>query len=298
MNMIKVAILIAMFSGILIMAGNKTDVSAFLGESKIKNEDPAARELMIPVITVTKKWEMPKQLLEISDLSYIDDKRIACVQDELGTIFIYNIVSSSVEKEIPFGAMGDYEGLAVVGETVWVLRSDGKLFEVNNINAAKPIVKEYKTQLTIKQNSEGLCYDKKNNRLLIAIKGAEPGTENYKGIYAFDLSSKKMDQQPVFKIDLLNKAFETNGSGKKKKASMNPSAIPIHPLNGDIYITDGRDPKLLIMDAAGAIKKLYQLNTSEFAQPEGITFNLAGDLFISNEGTKRPGNILQVKIDR
>jgi DNA-binding beta-propeller fold protein YncE len=78
---------------------------------------------------------------------------------------------------------------------------------------------------------------------------------------------------------------------------MNPSGIAIHPLNGDMYITDGRDPKLLIMDAAGTIKKLYPLNTKEFSQPEGITFNAAGDLFIANEGTKQPGNILQVKID-
>ena len=113
--------------------------------------------------------------------------------------------------------MGDYEGLAVVGETIWVLRADGKLFEVNNINAADPMVKEYGTQLTTKQDPEGLCYDKKNNRLLIAIKGNEPDTDDYKGIYAFDLATKKMNDQPVFKIDLLNKAFETNGSGKKKE---------------------------------------------------------------------------------
>ena len=177
------------------------------------------------------------------------------------------------------------------------MRADGKLFEVNNINVANPSAKEYSTPLTIKQDTEGLCYDKKNNRLLIAIKGVEPGNEDYKGIYAFDLASKKMDLQPVFKIDLQDKVFETNGSGKKKKGSMNPSGIAINPLNSDIYITDGRDPKLLIMDAAGTIKKLYQLNTNEFAQPEGITFNAAGNLFIANEGTKRPGNILQVKID-
>jgi DNA-binding beta-propeller fold protein YncE len=188
--------------------------------------------------------------------------------------------------------------MAVVGETEWVLRSDGNLFVVNNMNAANPAVKEYSTGLTIKQDSEGLCYDKKNNRLLIAIKGVVPGTEDYKGIYAFDLASKKMDQQPVFKIDLLNKVFGSNGSGKKKKGSMNPSGIAIHPINGDMYITDGRDPKLLITDAAGTIKKLYSLNTNEFAQPEGITFNSAGDLFISNEGTKQPGNILKVKIDQ
>jgi DNA-binding beta-propeller fold protein YncE len=249
-------------------------------------------------ITIIRKWNMPKELTEISGLSYIDDKRFACVQDELGKIFIYNIASSSVEKEIPFGTTGDYEGLAVVGETVWVLRADGKLYEVSNINTTKPSVKEHTTHLTMKQDSEGLCFDKKNNRLLIAIKGAELSTEDYKGIYAFDLVTKKMDQKPVFKIDLMNKVFESNGTGKKKKGSINPSGIAIQPINGDMYITDGRNAKLLITDAAGKIKSLYQLNTNEFAQPEGISFNAAGDLFIANEGTKQPGNILQVKIDR
>ena len=241
---------------------------------------------------------MPKQLLEISGLSYIDDNRFACVQDELGTIFIYNIASSSIEKEISFGGVGDYEGLAVVGETVWVLRADGKLFEVNNITAVKPVVKEYSTHLTIKQDSEGLCYDRKNNRLLIAIKGAEPDAADYKGIYAFDLASKKMNQEPVFKINLLHEVFESNSSGKKKKGVINPSGIAIHPISGDMYIVDGRNSKLLITAATGSIKNLYQLNNNEFAQPEGISFNSPGDLFIANEGTNQPGNILQVKIDK
>ena len=302
MNMIKIAILAAGLSGIFVILSNKTDALSFLDNSKSKTEKTKkgqsnVQEQASPGITVAKKWEMPKQLLEISGLSYIDEQRFACVQDELGTIFIYNIASSSVEKEIPFGAVGDYEGLAVVGENVWVLRADGKLFEVSNINAAKPSVKEHNTHLTIKQDSEGLCYDKKNNRLLIAIKGAEIATEDYKGIYAFDLASKKMDQQPVFKIDLLNEVFESNGSGKKKKGSINPSGISIHPVSGEMYITDGRNSKLLITDATGVIKKLHHLNAKEFSQPEGITFNASGDLFIANEGTNQPGNILQVKID-
>src|SRR5688572_30823141 len=207
MNIIKIAIVLTGLSGIFLLLGNKTDTFSFLGESKTKTEKNKKgksnrQEFPAPGITVTKKWEMPKQLLEISGLSYIDDNRFACVQDELGTIFIYNIASSSLEKEIPFGGVGDYEGLAVVGETVWVLRADGKLFEVNNMTAANPTVKEFNTHLTIKQDSEGLCYDKKNNRLLIAIKGAELDADDYKGIYAFDLAAKKMDQQPVFKIDL------------------------------------------------------------------------------------------------
>ena len=298
MNMIKMAVVVAGLSGIFVLLGNKTDALSFLSNSKnktekTKNGKDTTQGSTATGITIAKKWEMPKVLTEISGLTYINDQLFACVQDELGTIFIYNAASSSVEKEIPFAGSGDYEGIASVGESIWVLRADGKLFEVTDLNAAKPLVKEYATHLTVKQDSEGLCYDKKNNRLLIAIKGAEPGNENYKGIYAFDITTKKMDQQPVYKIDLLSEVFE---SGKKKKAAINPSGIAIHPSNSEIYITDGRNPQLLVIDTKGSIKKLYQLDTKEFAQPEGIIFNSSGDLFISNEGTTEPGNILQVKI--
>jgi len=293
MKIIKMPALLAGLLGVFIM--QRSD-SFFVEETKIemeKNNDKGSANI---AITVIKKWNMPKDLTEISGISYIDGQRFACVQDELGKIFIYNATSSSVEKEISFGAPGDYEELAVVGETIWVLRADGKLFEVSNLNAANPSVKEYSTRLTTKQDPEGLCYDKKNNRLLIAIKGAEPGTENYKGIYAFDLDSKKMGQQPVFKIDLQNEVFG-NGSDKKKRNTINPSGISIHPVTGEMYIIDGRNQQLLITDAGGNIRKLYTLNSKEFAQPEGITFNTTGDLFIANEGTKQPGNIVQVKID-
>jgi len=293
MTIIKIPALLA---GLLGMFMLKTNDPFFLDASKKEMEKSNRKGSASAPVTIVKKWNVPKELTEISGLSYIDGHRFACVQDELGKIFIYNAASSSVEKEILFGATGDYEGLAVVGETFWILRADGNLFEVSNVNAARASIQEYSTPLTIKQDPEGLCYDKRNNRLLIAIKGAEPGTENYKGIYAFDLSSKKMDRQPVFKIDLQNKVFG-NGADKKKKNTISPSDISIHPVSGDMYIIDGHNPQLLITDGGGNIKKLYGLNSNDFAQPEGITFNSAGDLFIANEGTKQPGNIVQVKIE-
>ena len=295
MSIIKIPALLAGFLGLsLLRTGDLFPQDKTKTEMGKNNGGAAAN----PPITIIKKWNMPKELTEISGLSYKDEKHFACVQDELGKIFIYNTASSSVEKEISFGAAGDYEGLAVVDKTIWVLRADGKLFEVSNLDATKSTVKEYSTPLTIKQDPEGLCYDKKNHRLLIAIKGAEPGAEDYKGIYAFDLASKTMAKQPAFKIDLLDKVFGNNGSGKKKKGSINPSGIVIHPVNGDMYIIDGRNSQLLITDASGKIKNLYQLSAKDFSQPEGIAFNSAGDLFIANEGTNQPGNILQVRIDQ
>lgn len=251
-------------------------------------------------VSISKKWELPSQLQEISALSRIDDNRLACVQDEEGIIFVFDLVRKSVEKKVIFGGPGDYEGLAIVGESGWVLRSDGRLFNVSSINAEKPVVREYKTPLTASHNTEGLCYDAKNNRLLVAVKEGDRAHTGKKGIYAFDLQTKTMTQQPAYIIDLQNEEIvKASGSSKKKAKEGNefmPSGIAIHPVSGDIYVTEGRNPKLMVMDAEGNIKQVYKLDKSDFNQPEGITFSSTGNLYISNEGTKKPGNILEVKL--
>lgn len=290
----KIVFLLA-FSAGLFFVNNIQSVAA----APVNIKDPGnllpGEKLAASRVTVVKKWDMPDYLKEISGLAYMDADRFACVQDEAGTIFVYNTATSSVEKEISFATRGDYEGLAVVDQSVWVVRSDGHLFEVRNINSQRPVIYDYSTPLTAKQNVEGLCYDKNNNRLLLAIKDEEPGNVNYKGVYSFDLAKKEMAEAPVFKLDLTDKLL-TDDAGKKKKAVVNPSDIAINPVTGNIYITDGTKSKLLITDPKGNIKSYYQLNSSEFVQPEGIAFKPDGELFISNEGNKQAGNIMNVVI--
>lgn len=298
---IKGSAILIVISAIFFLWGDIKKVvasSTQKGKSNSSKIDKKKGELISesPGISITQRWDLPKVLTEISGLAYLDQNRFLCIQDEQGTLFIYNTSTASIEKEIPFAGPGDYEGLTLVNQTAWVVRSDGHLYEIDDITAAKPVVKEYSTPLTIEQNIEGLCYDKKNNRLLLAIKDAEPGDTGYKGIYGFDLTSRKLATEPAFKIDLSNAIFSNQKAKKNKNDVIMPSAIAIHPISEDIYITDGRKAKLLILGSGGNIKNLYQLNSNEFAQPEGITFQPEGKMFISNEGPKKPANILQVEV--
>ena len=260
-------------------------------EKKMSNKESADQSLS--GVSIIEKWDMPKELKEVSGIAYLGQNKFACVQDEDGIIFIYNSSSNKIEKEISFAGGGDYEGLAVNGSTAYVARSDGKIFEVD-INGGKQSAKEYATPLTSAHNVEGLCFDKKNNRLLLTIKDEEPGKKDYKGIYAFNLETKTMAKEPVLQIKLDDKKL--NAENSKKSKTIKPSALGIHPVTNDLYITDGPAAKLLIMDASGTIKNFITLG-NDFSQPEGITFSPQGDLFISNEGTKQPGNIMQVKVN-
>ena len=291
-----VILLFVFWKDVKSLAGIKTEGEKDKKETKGKKSDKKSNkdngDKIVSEVSILQKWDLPADLKEVSGIAFIDEQRFACVQDEAGTIFIFNRATNKIEKEIPFAGTGDYEDITVKGNIAYVMRADGRIYEVD-MNAGKSSVKEYNTPLTAEHNVEGLCYDKNNDRLLLAIKDNEPGNPGYKGIYAFDLSKKAFIKEPVFKIDLQNEVLNT--SQNKKNKSIMPSAIAIHPLTNEIFITDGPQARLLIMDKSGNIKKLVQLG-KDFSQPEGITFSSQGEIFISNEGTKRPGNILKIEM--
>ncbi|MGV3656767.1 MAG: SdiA-regulated domain-containing protein [Chitinophagaceae bacterium] len=241
------------------------------------------------VLSIVDKWELPEILREVSGIAWMDEKRFACIQDEDGIIFIYNHADEKIEKEIPFAGPGDYEGITLNGDTAYVVRADGHLYQVP-LNKGKKGVKELPTPLTVAHNVEGLFYDKDNNRLLLAIKDDEPGNKDYKGIYAFDLSGSGFNEIPVFKISNNEDIVQKEG---KKKGVLRPSAIAIHPQSKALYVVDGPGARLLQMQN-GKAENVYRLG-KDFPQAEGIAFSPEGDMFISSEGKKR-GVIVQVAL--
>lgn len=275
------------------IAGGNTKVSEVKKESGKKDRKEGKKaNAGLSEVEILQKWELPPELKEVSGIAYLDEQRFACIQDEEGTIFIFNRVANKIEKKIPFAGPGDFEGITVKGDVAYVIRADGKVYEVH-MKVGKNSAKEYSTPLTVEHNVEGLCYDKNNNRLLLAIKEDEPSNPGYKGIYAFDLSTKTMVKEPAFKIKQEDKLIKE--AGDKKNKSIMPSEIAIHPVTREIYITDGPQANLLLMDEAGNLRRLVELG-KEFPQPEGITFSPRGEIFISNEGTKDPGNIIEIRL--
>src|SRR5690606_38224258 len=79
--------------------------------------------------------------------------------------------------------------------------------------------------------------------------------------------------------------------GKKLHKTFNPSEIAVHPKTNDIYVLEGKNPKLLIMDEQGILKTVYKLDEINFPQPEGMTFSADGDLYISNEAASGTASI-------
>ena len=251
---------------------------------------------------------LPVELREVSGLTIIDSKTLACVQDEEGIVFIYDLKNQQIKHTIHFAGPGDYEGIAVTGKDLFVLRSDATLFHIHNYQASKWSLDSIQTGIPNK-NNEGLCFDPKNNRLLIGSKsrigkGAE--FKNLRTIYAFDLKQNKLKPEPLYTYDINSiKDFAAGNQielpskpGKKNPNEEEPtlkfllSAIYIHPESKLLYVLSASDYYLFVFNPEGEIRHLEVLDPQLFNKAEGIAIMQNGDLYISNEGQNGDPKIL------
>ncbi len=259
-----------------------------------EEHDPFGPQPGAKIMDVTKKWDMPNSLDEISGIAWMGNHRVASIQDEDGIIFIYNLKDSKVEKKIKFTGKGDFEGVALVGKDAYVLRSDGVIFEVDNFMNFSGNTIKHKTSLAGKFNFEGICYDKDHNRLLLSIKDKDG--DKFKPIFAFDLAYKVLNKTPVYKIYFNDPIFSVL-KHKDSPSIIRPSEISINPKNKNLYILEGQNPKLLILSPQGKAQRLYVMEEKQFAQAEGLTFGANNELYISNESNGAPANIMRVNLN-
>lgn len=231
---------------------------------------------------------------EISGLTVLADGRLAAVQDEDGTIFVLNPTTGAIDAEIDFGNDGDYEGIERVEDALWILRSDGTLFEVEDWDT-DPDVEKHKTDLDDAHDTEGLAFDPVRNRLLIACKEYPgEGLKGQRAIYAFDIEAEALIPDPIALIDrdivrrqlqehpanrvvrkLLSPVAETGG--------FKPSALARHSRTQELYVLSSVWKGFVVLSPDGAVRAVWPL-PERYVQPEGLTLLPDGTLYIANEG--------------
>jgi uncharacterized protein YjiK len=252
---------------------------------------------------------LPDTLREISGLCWLENQQFACIQDENGILFYYDLSSQQLNKQKFFAPDGDYEGITRVGNTLYILRSDGALFEIADHRAENLKVQMYETGV-VANNNEGLCYDEENNRLLIACKGKIGKGKELKDkrqIYAFDLRTKKLDPQPVYDFDMnairelakkLNLDLpEKKHHKKNEEPTLNikfaTSAIAIHPVTKKLFLLSAQDKMFFIFDQQGNAEHIEVLDPTIFNKAEGITFLSNADMLITNEAQDKKPSLLR-----
>lgn len=259
------------------------------------NENPVGYNLATP-----KKYNMPNILQEISGITFLneDSNTVYAEQDEEGKVFVFPLGSKEYTYT-KFAKNGDYEDIAIVKNNVIVLKSNGDLYSF-------PIseTKKEETTQTVETKSilpkgeyEGMYADPASGQIYVLCKECKQD-KNSKYTSGFVLN---MQSDGKF---VLAKKFNVDGSsiGKltgKKKGAFRPSALAQHPITKDWYIVSAINKALVLADAQWKIKAAYHLSSNIFNQPEGIAFDKAGNLYISNEGSdSQYGNILKFVYQR
>ncbi len=233
-------------------------------------------------------------LKEVSALSPTNEKGIyLAISDEKGAFYFIDAGNGSITRRVLFRDKGDFEGAEMVGDALWALKSDGKLFEVSNWKTEKIQVDIFDTPLKKQDDVEGLGYDARRHALLLACKG-DPDSAYLRNIYAFDLKAKKMDEKPLYSIDpkIINRLVPYLDS--EKHDFFSPSAVAVNPIDGNVYVISTALKRLVILDKeTRKIRFATRLDKTLLPQPEGIAFDSEGNLYISSEGKKDNGRLLK-----
>lgn len=259
-------------------------------------------------------FKLHSDLREISGVSWYRDGKIACIQDEKATIYLFDLEEGKISATLHFGKNNDFEDIVLLRDTAWVLTSKGTLYRIADFTSRERKVTRYSTQLSERNDTEGLAFDNRNNSLLIACKNEPDFNEKltFKGlraVYSFDILNKKLNDYPALLIDP-SQLDDAHKSGFFKRISVKlavklkltdnevnfkPSGLAIHPFTKEIYILSATASMLIVMDRNSRIIWCKPLESKLFNQPEGICFSPEGDLYISNEGGEGKGTILEFK---
>lgn len=239
-------------------------------------------------------WDV---LHEISGITIPDSSSalLYAVEDETGTLYRFQPHVKELE-EIRFGKKGDYEGLALSKGQIIVLRSDGRLYsfaqpqdfdgETGEVNEWKALVpkEEYESLAALPDGSVFmLCkqcdVDKKTDR-----------TSGYK--LQLD-DSGQISLVGEFSID--HQQIEKFSSLEGK--NFRPSALARNHQTGEWYILSSVNQMLVIADDQFQVQSVYPLDPKLYNQPEGMAFDRAGNLYISNEGgdVTKKGTVLIIQ---
>ena len=243
-------------------------------------------------VKILERTEVPDQLREISGIVYLGDGKFVCIQDEAGTLYFFDAASGKIEKEVRFTGKGDFEGIAKSRDHYYVARADGKIFQVDAA-AAKPLLKEFDTGLSVKDNIESLAFDEVSGHLFLIGKDESKSGKALRDMFSFDPVTGETSR--AFSVS--HPGERKDGTKKKGGMKFNPSGMDIQPGTGNIYLVDGPEASIYRVTRKGEITGTYKLDSKEVPQVEGISFGTDGEIFISTEGGKGAGAILKIELN-
>ena len=219
---------------------------------------------------------LPKDLREISGLAVVGNALLA-VADEKSRIYRISFADGLVEYVGALGdpaLKGDFEGIAVAGENILLITSDGQLYQ-RGLDAEDQAYDVFDTGFGELCEIEGLEYRQGVAYVLCKTARHDSVAERLT-VLAWDLQRKQPRPELGFSVP-----WSELPIGKK----LHPSALTW--VEGEWLVLAARQQRWLVLDAQGEYLRGGKLpNRNTHPQAEGVAV-LGQQTFIADEGNKR-----------
>jgi uncharacterized protein YjiK len=236
-------------------------------------------------------WIMPHSLREISGLALTPDGNVLTHDDEVGRISLIDPKGGVLLKQFTLGdrpPRADFEAITVAGTDIYMLASDGTLYEFNEgADGAHVPYTVHDTRLGKECEFESLAYEADSDWLLMPCKRVgKKKLQDQLVIYRWRIHSSRGDSSRIsmFKIPLAPII------GPNHWKSLHPSDMTIDPVSGNYVIIASQEKALVEITPIGQVMRAMPL-PGKHNQPEGVAITKDSILMVSDEATSKPAAI-------
>ena len=227
------------------------------------------------------QWALPHRLREISGLALSSDERLFAVTDEEAVVYELDFQNGGIVKAFALGRptlRGDFEGIAILDNTFWLMTSDGELYATREGSDGERVnYQRHDTDLGDQCEFEGLAAIPVRNSLALICKQAR----KQKGLRIFEWTVAGAELQKAAEIDLREKAME-KAIGRDR---VNPSGLAYAEAADNWLVVAAKQNAIFELSRDGEeIDVIMRLDPGRHRQAEGIAVTSDGRLLVADEG--------------
>ena len=235
------------------------------------------------------RWLLGGNLAEISGLALTADGRLLTHGDETGRVFEIDYRRGTIVKQFTIGTQlvrADFEGIAVANDVLFLLASNGKLYEFREgANGERIDYVLHDTGLRHECEFEGVAFDPTINALLLACKNVRTTGPLRDSLVIYRWTLPGGSGRPSRLTVPLARVIGSNGW-----AGLHPSDITVDPSSGNYVLVAAEEKALIEITPAGDLVFARPLPAG-LAHAEGVAITRDSILIISTEAGRRSAAI-------
>ena len=232
--------------------------------------------------TPLARWIMPRDLGEISGLALTSDGRLLAHDDEQGRVTVIDPRRGVTLKHFWIGqsVRADFEGIADVDGRIYLLASNGKLFEFHEGDDGDHVrFTVHDTHLGNECEFEGVAFDSITKTFLLPCKNiGRKELRDQVVLFRWNPQTASAPPDGMIKIPL-QRAIGANGW-----KAFHPSDITVDPVSGNYVMIAGPEQGLLEITPSGEVVRSVPL-PGKHHRAEGIAITSDGLLIVSDEAS-------------